>query len=229
MAAFTRHENTSSAHGAFTSGHGAAQGSGRDAIPAGSRNRWPRCSARTRAGTPCRAAGSGLGGRCRNHGGLSQRIRDAHDRLVFFGVAPFGSRPWRGELVRSLRQPWAVCVIPSWLAAQLPETAFLERELCEHALRTGKYRWRTGRVAEGAHLARRWPQAIGFRPALLLLERGRVSHGVFALDADITRWTRARRPFESDGPPLVRVEAGELLEAIRESGGRIVERRGAAE
>jgi hypothetical protein len=151
-------------------------------------------------------------------------MRDGYDRFVFFGAASFASRLWRSAFVHAPRQPWAVCVLPAWLAEQLPEQAFLEREVCEDAIRTSAIRWRTGRPAKGADIVRRWPQKLGFRPALLLLERDRVSHGVFALGADLTRWTRARRPFESDGPALVRIEAGELLEAMRASGGAIAKR-----
>src|SRR5262245_53674449 len=37
----------------------------------------PRCGARTRRGTPCKAQGSGRGGRCKNHGGMSTGPRTA--------------------------------------------------------------------------------------------------------------------------------------------------------
>jgi hypothetical protein len=37
----------------------------------------PRCGARTRRGTPCRAQGRGRGGRCHLHGGASTGPRTA--------------------------------------------------------------------------------------------------------------------------------------------------------
>jgi len=40
----------------------------------------PRCGAKTRKGTPCQAPGSGRGGRCRNHGGLSTGPRTPEGR-----------------------------------------------------------------------------------------------------------------------------------------------------
>jgi hypothetical protein len=40
----------------------------------------PRCGAKTRRGTPCRAQGSGRGGRCRNHGGMSTGARSPEGR-----------------------------------------------------------------------------------------------------------------------------------------------------
>jgi hypothetical protein len=35
------------------------------------RESWHPCGARTRAGAPCRRRGTGIGGRCPNHGGLN--------------------------------------------------------------------------------------------------------------------------------------------------------------
>lgn len=190
-----------------------------DSERTGSRHRWPRCGARTRAGVPCVAAGAGFGGRCKHHGGIPA------GSFVFFGSASF-ELPRRLRFADGPRQPWSVCVIPEWLAKQLPEHALIERDICEHAIRTGSLKWRTGHRAEAADVARRYPQLIGFRPALLLLERGRVSYGLFAYDSDVTRWTRARQPFEQaeEGPGLVRIEATDLLAAMRASGGPVAKR-----
>lgn len=216
------------AAGAFVSGHGVRHRPRSFIMPAvvssvGSRNRWPRCDARTRSGAPCRAAAAGFGRRehprCVNHGGLSGACRDAGDRLVFFGAASFEPVPRRRRFGTIPRRPWSVSVIPSWLADQLPEHALLEGAICQHTLRARSYSWRTGRVARGADLARRWPQVIGFRPALLLLERGRVAFGVFAYDRDITHWTRRRRAFEESSEMFVRLGADDMLAAMRASGG----------
>lgn len=221
------------AAGAFVSGHGVRHTSAgfhmsERVDPVGSKNRWPRCNARTRSGAPCRAAAAGFGRRghprCVNHGGLSGASGDARDRLVFFGGASFDPMPrWR-RFGKVPRRPWSVSVVPSWLADQLPEYALLDGGICEQTLRARSYSWRTGRVARGADLARRWPQVIGFRPALLLLERGRVAFGVFAYDRDITQWTRRRHPFEESAEMFVRLGADEMLGAMRASGGSLRKR-----
>ena len=44
------------------------------------RDRKKRCGARTRTGKPCRALGTGRGGRCKNHGGMSTGPRTEEGR-----------------------------------------------------------------------------------------------------------------------------------------------------
>jgi hypothetical protein len=215
------------AGGAFASGHGGTTGliaAKPSNLRAGSRNRWPRCGAKTRRGTPCVAAGAGLGarcghGRCINHGGLSLGRRPG-DELVFFGCANLGAALYGFGPRR--REPWRVNAIPRWIAEQLPPHALCEPEYCRHLLGKLDLKRRTGRVVRG--LYRSWPQVIGFRPALLLLERERVAYGSFAYSADLSRWTRSRPALEADLPAPLRVESSDLLAAMRASGGSIAKR-----
>jgi hypothetical protein len=193
------------------SGHGAA--------PLGSRNRWPRCGAKTRGGTPCRAAGAGLGGRCCNHGGMGLGAGHGH-RLVFLGTSCLADLLFGGSgLVRQRSEPWRVAVVPLWVAEQLPAEALEDPAYCTHLLRSGELRWCNGKQAQRLH--RSWPQFIGFRVALKLLERGRVAWGHFAFRADMTRWLRREaEPCAGE----VRLEPAELLAAMRAAGDPIVKR-----
>jgi len=193
------------------SGHGPA--------PLGSRNRWPRCGAKTRGGTPCRAAGAGLGGRCCNHGGMGLGPGRGH-RLVFLGTSGLSELLFGGSgLVRRRSEPWRVAVVPLWIAEQLPAEALEDPAYCAHLLRTGEFRWCNGKQAERLH--RSWPQFIGFRVALKLLERGRVAWGHFAFRADMARWLRREA---EPGADDVRLEPAELLAAMRAAGGPITKR-----
>jgi hypothetical protein len=210
-------DSAASADGS-SSCHGAGQEGARD--PVGSVRRWPRCGAKTRGGAPCRAAAAGIGGRCGNHGGMT--LGTGPDfQVVFLGTGTlaemlFGDRGF----VHQRREPWCVTALPRWVADQLPAEALADPDYCTHLLRSGQVRWRTGKPAHGLH--RSWPQKIGFRIALKLLERGRVAFGAFTFSADVARWLR-REP--EPGADDVRLEPAELLAAMRAAGGPITKRQ----
>jgi len=63
------------------------------------RNR--RCGARTRAGTPCRAQGSGRGNRCKNHGGLCTGARSAEGRARIAAAQRKRWAAWRAQRARN--------------------------------------------------------------------------------------------------------------------------------
>jgi hypothetical protein len=191
----------------------------------GSREQWPRCGAMTRAGTPCRAAGAGLGGRrgharCPLHGGLS--LGPGRDtQLVFFGTGSWAGLLFDGSgFARQRRARWKVNAMPLWIAQQLPAEALAEPDYCQHLLRTLALKHRNGKMAPRRRLHRVWPQELGFRVALTLLERGRVAYGVFSYGEDAARWVRRHGCCGE-----VRMSPTELLAAMRAVGGPIAKRQ----
>jgi hypothetical protein len=131
---------------------------------------FPPCGARTK-GKPgkrepglCKAAGAGIGGRCRHHGGMLlgapglRRGPRLRRQLVLLGE-PGSSR----------HSDWAVMGIPLDLF-QLLKASDFERGASPRAIRAKLVRRGVPRA-----VAAKWPQRLGFRIALLLSERGRIA------------------------------------------------------
>jgi hypothetical protein len=133
---------------------------------------------------------------------------------VLFGARSFGEALYR-MAPRDRRELWSAAALPEWIAAQLQDTDLVDPDWCATVIRDRTFKRPRGRTpVQGRRLALRWPQTqIGYRPALLLLERGRVAWGVFSDELDIRRWAR---PLEA-GPssPLTRLTPEEMLAAMR--------------
>ena len=56
-----------------------------------------RCNATTRKGKPCQAEGSGKGGRCRFHGGMSTGPKSPEGKARSLAAAREGYRRWRAR------------------------------------------------------------------------------------------------------------------------------------
>lgn len=183
---------------------------------------WPRCGAKTRAGTPCKASGEGLGARCRNHGGLaaSASLAEPHSRtgkrvlrrFVVFSALEGSVGDWLASTPRE-RRAWAVSVLPVDLFHRLEQrgvmpcgadAAFISVEL--------------ERAGVPRATARKWPQRIGFRTLLGLVARDRIAFAVVS-GLDLRRASRTRAGPRSNGAR--RVEASELLAALRSAGQRL--------
>lgn len=178
--------------------------------------RWLPCGARTRSSRACLAAGSGFGGRCGNHGGLSTGPGRRGATLVVLSgdddLAPF--TPVIGE--RRRREPWRLAVIPSRLAQGLGELSLVSAGPCAQALREGIFLTEKGRRIRG--LDQRWPKLVGFRILLRLLERGRIEYGIFTERFVHELLNRERLPIERLDAGMMRMEPAALLAALRAVG-----------
>lgn len=200
------------------------RGETQSVMPATSREGiWPRCGARCRgerAGRTCRAAGCGFGGRCWLHGGALTGVPTGSKhgcpaparKVVVFSAAPGCITDWVLADVRQ-RHAWSMWAMPAELFARLeqadePLTVADAAFVADALVRGGV----------GRDVAALWPQKIGFNVLLKLAERGRVA---FALlhGRDLRRATRARVGHQSTR--MRRVEADELLAALRAAGQRI--------
>lgn len=192
-----------------------------------SRNRWPRCGAFARSsGRACQAPGAGLGGRCRHHGGLTlgavsrkrHWLRPAErapvePRKVVLVSAYEGLHAECHAPARDRRR-WDMWAIPHELWALLPP------EAASGAI--GDVGHMRALLRESGVLNRtvsRWPQLIGFRIALRLAERGRIAFALMLDARDVKRATRAA--VDCGNECVRRVEADELLSALRAAGGAV--------
>jgi len=186
------------------------------------RTHWPKCGARTRgsrAGRTCQADGSGVGGRCMQHGGaLSSyplgfsRVGPRERRqLVLISATEGCVSDWVLAAPRE-RSAWSIWAVPLDLVERLDRRI----PLCGADPGFISAALEASGVARGT--ARRWPQRLGYRVVLRLAERGRIAFGLFH-GLDLRRAARVR--VSPTGTSLRRVDADQLLVALRAAGQRI--------
>lgn len=189
----------------------------------GSRNLFPACGARTRTNPPdrCKAPGSGIGGRCRHHGGLAvgkphgstRGPRPKRQLVLFSGCDELIDEAFAE---RRERRQWFIWALPHDLYEKLPDSIF--RSQIEPGY--------VSVLLHGAGVPRTsatsWPQKLGFRIVRLLAERGRIAFAVMAARRDLKRATRVRPGMYAWQPR--RIGADELLVALRASGERLLPR-----
>jgi hypothetical protein len=193
----------------------------------GSRHRWGRCGARTRGarlGRTCRASGCGFGRRCAMHGGL--RVG-----ALWRGMSIAAPRPTRRFVLitscadilsdafddKQGKRSWKMWAVPEDLAALLPvavlamaaEIGYIQTVLVQCGVRRD--------------VARKWPQALGYRIVLRLAERGRIAFGVVSTPKDAMRVGRIRVRKCDAG--VHRIESRQILQALQAAGTTVLNRR----
>lgn len=206
---------------------------GDDRLPAGSRHTWPRCGATTRGerqGRTCRASGSGFGGRCAIHGGLSVPAAwrglssRAHRRRRKFILISSGL-----DVITDVtssarcRRRWSVWAIPEDLAALLPAG------LLELGPEIGYIRAALELAGVRRDVARRWPQPLGFRVVRRLSQRGCIAFAVVSASRDVRRLARVRAPSDLvNSTGCRRIEAHEVQLSLQAAGKSLMPCAGSA-
>lgn len=193
------------------------------ATKAGSRNRWPECGAMTkgkpglRRPAPCRAAGAGVGARCRHHGGMALGAEYGSRRSGPRGRRRLVLLSGYDDLLDDMfneprdRRAWSMYAIPCDLHNLIDPSEFqrpVQVGYISHLLLKG---------GVPAKVAGRWPCKVGYRIVRLLVERGRIDHALLSTPRDLKRATRSNLRAGNS----LRIEPQALLDGIRAAGRRL--------